>query len=118
MKKTLIIAGLISAAGLATAAPAAADPVSIVSCSPAPLCTVDGQAKEFQSSVTDFVTKGPVTFVNSVGDFATKGPVTFVNSVSDFATKGPTTFVNSVSDLVTNGPKTFSDSITNPGGTG
>jgi hypothetical protein len=103
MKKTLIIAGLISAAGLVTAAPAAAAPDSTVSCSPMPQCKVIGPDGKWQGGVTDFVVHGPKVFQDSVGDFVTKGP---------------TTFVNSVNDLVTNGPKTFSDSITNPGGSG
>jgi opacity protein-like surface antigen len=105
MKKTLIIAGLISAAGLATAAPAVADsPDSTVSCSPMPQCKViDPNSGRWQGNIADFVVHGPKVFQDSVGDFVTKGP---------------TTFVNSVNDLVTNGPKTFSDSITNPGGSG
>jgi ABC-type sugar transport system substrate-binding protein len=103
MKKTLIVAGLIGVAGLALAAPAAAAPDSTVSCSPMPLCTINGQIGDWQQSVTDYVTKGPVAFAGSVTDFVTNGPTTFQDSVTDF---------------VTNGPKTFQDSITNPGGTG
>jgi len=105
MKKTLIIAGLISAAGLATAAPAVADdpPVSTVSCSPMPQCKViDGNGR-WQGSVTDFVVHGPKVFQDSATDFVTNGPKTFADSVTDFVTKGP---------------QTFADSITNPGGTG
>ena len=41
MKKTLIVAGLITAAGLVAAAPAVADPESTVSCSPMPLCQIN-----------------------------------------------------------------------------
>ena len=105
MKKTLIIAGLISAAGLATAAPAVADdpPPSTVSCSPMPQCRVlDGNGK-WQGNVIDYVTVGPKVFQDSVTDFVTNGPKTFADSVTDFVVKGP---------------KTFADSITNPGGTG
>ena len=82
MKKTLIIAGLISAAGLAAAAPAAAAPTT-VSCSPMPLCQVTGSMGAWQTSVTDFFTKGPKTFQDSVTDFVTKGPKTFQDSITN-----------------------------------
>jgi hypothetical protein len=83
MKKTLIVAGLISAAGLLTAVPAGATPVSTVGCSPVILCTIDGQIQESRTSVTGFVTEGPKTFVNSVTDLVTNGPKTFVNSITN-----------------------------------
>jgi hypothetical protein len=99
MKKALIVAGLIGAAGLVAAAPASAD--STVSCSPMPLCTINGDVQEFQKTFTEFFTKGPQQFHGSVTDFVIKGPKEFHDSVRDF---------------VTEGPKTFRDSITNPGG--
>jgi hypothetical protein len=97
MKKTLIVAGLIAAAGLVTAGPAAAAPDSSVTCSPVILCSVNGSIGEFTGSVNAFVTEGPKTFQNSI-------------------VGGPQTFSDSVNDFVKNGPKTFRDSITNPGG--
>jgi hypothetical protein len=98
MKKTLIVAGLISAAGLVAAAPAGAAPDSTVSCSPMPLCQINGPMGEWQTSVTDFFTKGPTQFAGSIA-------------------VGPKTFQDSVKSFVQDGPKTFRDSITNPGGT-
>ena len=83
MKKTLIIAGLISAAGLATAAPAAAAPDSTVSCSPMPLCQVTGPVGAWQTSVTDFFTTGPKQFQDSVTGFVTEGPKTFQDSITN-----------------------------------
>ena len=100
MKKTLFVAGLIAAAGLVTAAPAAAEETT-VSCSPMPLCTINGDVQEFQKSFTEFFTNGPQQFQSSVTDFVTNQPKQFQDSVKDF---------------VTEGPKTFRDSITNPGG--
>jgi hypothetical protein len=101
MKKTLIIAGLISAVGLATAAPAAADdPSSTVSCSPMPLCQISGPIGQFQQSATDYVTQGPAVFAGSVTGFVTEGPQTFQGSVQKF---------------VTEGPKVFQRTLTNPG---
>jgi hypothetical protein len=103
MKKTLIVAGLISAAGLLTAAPAGAEtPDSSVSCSPMPLCTIKGDVG---------------VFVGSVGDFVLNGPGQFRDSVTGFVTEGPQEFRDSVKSFVQDGPKTFRDSITNPGGT-
>ncbi|OBF26513.1 hypothetical protein A5724_31650 [Mycobacterium sp. ACS1612] len=93
MKKTLIVAGLIGAAAVLTAAPAGADtPSSSVSCSPMPLCQIQGPMSEFQQSVTDYVTKGPVIFAGSVADFTMNGPQTFQGSVKKFVTEGPKTF--------------------------
>jgi len=92
MKKTLIVAGLISAAGLIAAAPAGADPESTISCSPMPLCQINGQVGDWQQNVTDYFTKGPVVFMGSVADFATNGPTTFQGSVQKFATEGPQVF--------------------------
>ena len=84
MKRTLIVAGLISAAGLVMATPAtAAPPDSTVSCSPAFLC-----------SVKSFVSDGPKTFVDSIKS----GPKTFADSVTSFVKDGPTTFVKSITD--------------------
>lgn len=100
MKKTLIVAGLISAAAVAAAAPAAADPTSTVSCSPMPLCQINGSLSEWQQNVTGYFTQGPAVFVGSVNDFATNGPKTFQGSVQKF---------------VTEGPKTFQRTLTNPG---
>jgi hypothetical protein len=77
MKKALIVAGLISLAGLAVAAPAAADPASTVSCSPMPLCQINGEMGAWQQSVTDYFTKGPKTFQGSVTKFVQEGPKTF-----------------------------------------
>jgi hypothetical protein len=92
MKKTLIVAGLITAAGLVAAAPAVADPESTVSCSPMPLCQINGQVGEWQQNVTDYFTKGPVVFMGSVNDYATNGPKTFQGSVQKFVQEGPKTF--------------------------
>ena len=92
MKKTLIIAGLISAAGLATAAPAAAAPDSTVSCSPMPLCQINGPIGQWQQSVTDYVTQGPAVFAGSVTGCVTEGPQTFQGSVQKFVTEGPKVF--------------------------
>jgi hypothetical protein len=97
MRKTLVVAGLTSAAGLIAAAPAAAAPDTTVSCSPMPLCVVTNNVDQFTGSVTDFVTNGPETFQDSI-------------------VTGPKTFQGSVNDFVTNGPKEFGNSITNPGG--
>jgi hypothetical protein len=97
MKKTLIVAGLISAGALVAAAPAAADTGSTVSCSPVILCTISTNIDQFGTSVNDFFTKGPQTFRDSI-------------------VTGPQTFNESVNDFVKNGPKTFRDSITNPTG--
>jgi ABC-type sugar transport system substrate-binding protein len=97
MKKTPIVAGLIAAAGLVTAGPAAAAPDSNVSCSPVILCTITSNVDQFTGSVGAFITQGPKTFQDSI-----------VN--------GPQTFNGSVNDFITKGPKTFRDSITNPGG--
>ena len=123
MKRILIDAGLISAVGLVTAAPAVATPDSTVSCSPVILCSVNGDVEEFMTSVNDFVTEGPKTFVgsivtgprtfsDSVNGFVTQGPKTFVGSI----VTGPSTFSDSVNDFVKQGPKTFVDSIKNPSG--
>jgi hypothetical protein len=93
MKKTSIVAGLIGAAAVVTAAPAAADNASsTVSCSPMPLCQINGSVGEWQQNVTDYFTKGPATFVGSVTDFAINGPSTFQGSVKKFITEGPKTF--------------------------
>ena len=92
MKKTLIIAGLISAAGIATAAPAAAAPDSTVSCSPMPLCQISGPIGQFQDSVTGFFVAGPGVFQDSVTGFVTQGPQTFQGSVQKFVTEGPKVF--------------------------
>src|SRR5690242_1926457 len=101
MKKTLIVAGLISAAAVAGAAPAMADgPSSTVSCSPMPLCQINGAVGEWQQGVTDYFTKGPVIFAGSVADFGMNGPQTFQGSVKKF---------------VTEGPKVFQRTLTNPG---
>ena len=101
MRKTLIVAGLIGAASLATAGPAGAAPGSSVSCSPVILCTINSQVGEFTTSVNEFFAEGPQTNRDSV---------------TDLVTNGPKTFQDSVKDLATNGPKTFRDSITNPMG--
>lgn len=98
MRKTLIIAGLISAAGLIAAAPASAAPDTTVSCSPMPLCVVTNNVDQFTGSVADFVTNGPKTFQDSIAT-------------------APQTSQDSVKDFVTNGPKEFANSITNPGET-
>jgi hypothetical protein len=92
MKKTLIVAGLIAAAGLVAAAPAVADPESTVSCSPMPLCQINGQMGEWQQNVTDYFTKGPAVFVGSVNGYVTEGPKTFQGSVQKFVQEGPKTF--------------------------
>ena len=92
MKKTLIVAGLISAAAVVTAAPAAADPESTVSCSPMPLCQINGSLSEWQQNVTAYFTQGPAVFAGSVSDFAINGPQTFQGSVKKFVTEGPKTF--------------------------
>jgi hypothetical protein len=94
MKKTLIVAGLIGAAGLVAAAPAGADdgPVSTVSCSPMPLCQISGPIGDWQTSVTDYFTKGPAVFAGGVTGFVTEGPQTFQGSVQKFVTEGPKTF--------------------------
>jgi hypothetical protein len=100
MKKTLIIAGLISAAAVVAAAPAAAEPTSTVSCSPMPLCQINGAVGEWQQNVTGYFTQGPALFAGSVTDFAVNGPQTFQGSVKKF---------------ITEGPKTFQRTLTNPG---
>ena len=92
MKKTLFVAGLIGAAGLVTAVPAAADAESTVACSPMPLCTINGNVGVFTGSVTDFFVNGPQDFGGSVADFATNGPQTFQGSVKKFVQEGPKTF--------------------------
>jgi hypothetical protein len=96
MKKTLIVAGLIGAAAVVTAAPASAAPDSTVSCSPMPLCQINGSMSEWQQSVTGYFTQGPGIFVGSVTDFATNGPSTFQGSVKKFVTEGPNTFQQSL----------------------
>ncbi|MFG1932131.1 hypothetical protein ACGFK1_16020 [Mycobacterium sp. NPDC048908] len=93
MKKSLIVAGLIGAAAVVTAAPAGADtPGSSVSCSPMPLCQINGSLSEWQQNVTGYFTQGPVIFAGSVADFAVNGPQTFQGSVKKFVTEGPKTF--------------------------
>jgi hypothetical protein len=94
MKKTLIVAGLISAAGVVMAAPAGAAPDSTVSCSPVIMCTVNANVGQWTGSVGGFATEGPKQFQNSI----MTGPSTFQKSVTDFVTNGPKTFVNSVTD--------------------
>jgi hypothetical protein len=88
MKKTLIVAGLIGAAAVVAAAPAGADSTSTVSCSPMPLCQINGPIGEWQQSVTDYFTQGPVIFAGSVAG----APQTFQGSIQKFMTEGPKVF--------------------------
>ena len=82
---------------MVTAAPAVADtPGSSVSCSPMPLCQINGSIGEWQQSVTGYFTQGPVIFAGSVTDFAVNGPKTFQGSVQKFMTEGPKTFQQSI----------------------
>ena len=88
MKKTLIVAGLISAAAVATAAPAAADPTSTVSCSPAPLCLINGQMATWQGNVADFFVNQPKEWQGNVKDFFTNQPKDFVKNVMTLGAYG------------------------------
>jgi hypothetical protein len=80
------------AAAVLTAAPAGAEPSSTVSCSPMPLCQINGPISQFQQSFTGFFTQGPMVFAGSVADFSVNGPQTFQGSVKKFMTEGPKTF--------------------------
>jgi len=99
MKKTLIVAGLISAAAVVTAAPAAADPTSTISCSPAPMCLINGQMADWQGAITDFVTNQPKQWQGNVKDFFTNQPKEWQGNVKDFYTNQPKEFVKNVGTL-------------------
>ncbi|WP_101947284.1 hypothetical protein [Mycobacterium sp. 3519A] len=88
MKKTLIVAGLIGAAAVVAAAPAGAQPSSSVSCSPMPLCQINGPLSQYQQGVTDYMTQGPLIFAGSIAG----APQTFQGSIQKFVTEGPKVF--------------------------
>jgi len=99
MKKTLIVAGLISAAAVVTAVPAVADPTSTVSCSPAPMCLINGQMADWQGALTDFVTGQPKEWQGNVKDFFTNQPKEWQANVKDFYTNQPKEFAKNVATL-------------------
>jgi hypothetical protein len=117
MKKTLIVAGLISAAAIAGAAPAAADEPS-VSCSPVPLCTINGQMQGWPGQVTDFFTNQPKQWQGNVQDFFTNQPKQWQGNVKDFYTNQPKEFAKNVPTLGAYGIKKAADEAAAENGDG